>query len=171
MENARRTKILLAALITGMSEIFGTFGVLLSILMVIFVLDWVTGIGAAISDNAKTRTDTEAKKHGLSSVLGIIGIMKKVGYMVTIVLSCLLDLFIHTTTQALQVNMPFRLFFGTIVCTWFILNEMISVLENLDRSGVELPAFLRKAIEILKINVDKQGNNAVKNLEKEIEKE
>lgn len=171
MENARRTKILLAALITGMSEIFGTFGVLISILTVIFVLDWLTGIGAAISDNAKVRTDSEGKKHGFQSIIGVIGIMKKVGYMVTIALSCLLDLFLHVTTEYLQVKMPFRLFFGTIVCTWFILNEMISVLENLDRSGVELPAFLRKAIEVLKINIDKQGNNAVNNLEKEIEKE
>jgi phage-related holin len=41
-------------------------------------------------------------------------------------------------------------FFGTLVTVWLILNEVVSILENLSEVGVPLPSFLKKITEKLK---------------------
>ena len=51
---------------------------------------------------------------------------------------------------SLQVNYCF----GMIVTIWLIINELISILENLKRLGIPLPDFLVKIVSRLKNNVE-----------------
>ena len=44
--------------------------------------------------------------------------------------------------------------FGLIVTVWLIINELISILENLARIDVPIPAFLTKIIEKLKTTIE-----------------
>ena len=48
-------------------------------------------------------------------------------------------------------------FFGLLVTIWLVLNECISILENISEIGVPLPAFLMKLIEKLKKTVENTG--------------
>ena len=44
--------------------------------------------------------------------------------------------------------------FGLIVTVWLIINELISILENLSKMDVPIPAFLTKIIKKLKTTVE-----------------
>lgn len=48
----------------------------------------------------------------------------------------------------LEVKISVNTLFGAVVCIWFILNEALFILENINRMGVKIPTFLRKAILI-----------------------
>lgn len=149
-----KIKIWLTTIIALMSEWLGMFGTLLVILIILFALDYLTAFLSALSKKAKARTEAEKKKQGLKSGLGIEGIKKKVGYMCLVGLACMVDGFVFATTDFLGIKLPFTMFFATLVTAWLALNEMISILENLDRSGVSLPPWLIKIICQLKINID-----------------
>ena len=45
--------------------------------------------------------------------------------------------------------------FGTLVVVWYVLNELLSIVENAGRMGAPLPEFLKKLISQLKDNVGK----------------
>ena len=44
--------------------------------------------------------------------------------------------------------------FGMLVLTWFILNELLSILENVARMGVDLPTFLLNALSSMKKEIE-----------------
>ena len=91
----------------------------------------------------------------LSSRIGVDGILKKVGYMVLVVVAMGVDYLIYSGLTAVNVPLPCQLWFGMLVTIWLIINEMISILENLGNIGVPIPAFLRKIIGRLKNTVEK----------------
>ena len=50
-------------------------------------------------------------------------------------------------------------YIGVIVVIWFIINELISILENLAIIGVPLPKFLTSLIHKLKVAVEGKVNS------------
>ena len=46
-----------------------------------------------------------------------------------------------------------------IITVWLIINELISILENLGEMGVPLPSFLTSMIKTLKSKVEEQGRH------------
>lgn len=113
------------------------------VLLVFMILDYGTGMVKAW----RTRE--------LSSRIGVDGILKKVGYMVLVVVAMGVDYLIYSGLTAVNVPLPCQLWFGMLVTIWLIINEMISILENLGNIGVPIPAFLRKIIGRLKNTVEK----------------
>ncbi|WP_103241501.1 phage holin family protein [Acetatifactor muris] len=61
----------------------------------------------------------------------------------------------HVSTLGLKYSS--NTFFGLIVTIWFIINEILSILENTGRMGCELPAFLKKILVELKKNINDKG--------------
>ena len=62
----------------------------------------------------------------LSSRVGVKGIVKKVAYL------------------------------AMMISVWLIINELLSILENLGRLGIPLPDFLVRAVERLRDGVDRR---------------
>lgn len=58
-------------------------------------------------------------------------------------------------------SMPANTFFGLLVAIWFLLNELLSILENVGRAGTPLPGFLQKLIAALKHTVEGKGDEIV----------
>lgn len=55
----------------------------------------------------------------------------------------------HVTCPCLlEVKISVNTLFGAVVCIWFILNEALFILENINRMGVKIPTFLHKVILI-----------------------
>lgn len=115
------------------------------VLLVFMILDYATGMVRAW------------RARELSSKVGVDGIIKKVGYMVLVVVAMGVDYLIYSGLTAVNVPLPCQLWFGMLVSIWLIINEMISILENLGKIGVPIPEFLKKIIGRLKNTVEKTG--------------
>lgn len=124
------------------------------VLLVFMVLDYATGMVKAW------------RARELSSRAGVDGIVKKVGYMVLVVVAMGVDYLIWSGLTAVNVLVPCQLWFGMLVSIWLIINEMISILENLGKIGVPVPNFLITIIEKLKISTEKKAESEEKKDEK-----
>lgn len=100
-------------------------------------LDYISGILAAVVCGE------------LSSRIGIRGIMKKLGGCVVIAVAVIVDE-ILTKAAYFGIGENFSGMLASVVVLWLILNELISILENLGRANVPLPPFLKKAIAQLR---------------------
>lgn len=98
-------------------------------------------------------------KRELSSRVGVLGIVKKVAYLLAIAVAIVADWVVQTAGAEIGIDFGGFYFFGLLVTIWLVLNECISILENLSEIGVPLPAFLLKLIEKLKKTVENTGEN------------
>ena len=69
-----------------------------------------------------------------------------------------LDYLITAALVKIGVNFNVNYFFGLMVTIWLIINELLSILENLGELGVPLPGFLVKSIKSLKNTVDEKAD-------------
>lgn len=108
------------------------------ILVCIMIIDYITGMISAWV-NAE-----------LSSKKGIIGIVKKICYLFAIAAAMGIDWLIYSGMTQIGIQLDYTIFFGVLVTIWLIINEIISILENLAKIGVPLPKFLVNVIKRLK---------------------
>lgn len=64
------------------------------------------------------------------------------------------DYIIIMISKDLGFNMPVSAFFGLLVAVWYILNELLSIIENAGRMGANVPDWLCKYIAVLKDKID-----------------
>lgn len=132
----------ISAVITGLLYYFGIVAVPVIMLIVSMIIDYITGMLSAWF-NAE-----------LSSKKGIKGIVKKVSYLALVAVAMIVDWLICCGLQQINVDIKYSVFFAVLVAVWLIINELISVLENLSRMGVPIPNFLKKIVNRLKNTVD-----------------
>ena len=115
--------------VTGTTFIYlvGGIDVALTCLLVAIVLDYISGMIKAF----------ETKQ--LSSKVGLKGILKKVGVLIVVMLSVLIDR-VAGDTGAIR----------TLVIYYFVANEGLSILENLGQADVPIPQSIKKALKALK---------------------
>jgi len=94
----------------------------------------------------------------LSSRIGLKGIIKKVCYLLVVCVAAVVDWLITSGLGAVGINIDVNFCFGVIVTIWFIINECISILENLAILGVPLPPFLTGMVHKLKVAVESKTN-------------
>jgi len=123
------------------------FGALIpaaGVLAAVMCIDYITGVAAAWMSN------------NLSSKAGIKGIVKKVCSLCLVAVGIVLDYVITYAGEQLGTSLDPGFLFGLVVSAWLILNECISILENLGNVGVPLPNFLVKAVNRLRDTVEKE---------------
>ena len=116
----------------------------LIVLIVVMIIDYLSGMAQAYV----SRT--------LNSRIGIVGILKKVGYLATVAVAIIADYIISEALMLLGTNIKLSYYIGLVVTIWFIINELISILENLAEIGTPIPKFLKKIIKRLKVTVEKK---------------
>lgn len=107
---------------------FGIWPESLTLLLAAMGIDYVTGVVAAIKE-----------KKGLSSEIGSWGLAKKGLMLLVIMLAHRIDVLLVSEDMVMGASIYF-----------YLANELISITENLGRSGVPLPDRLRDIIEVLK---------------------
>ena len=148
-ENA--ISIIFAALAAGISAYLQIIAIPMIVLLAVMVIDYITGMSAAYA-NAE-----------LSSKKGVTGILKKVGYIALVCVGIAADYLINHALTGIGIDNPVKMFFGLLVAIWLIINELLSILETLERLGVPIPKFSIKLIEKLKITVEtKSGGDESK---------
>ena len=117
----------------------------LIVLVAVMIADYISGIGAAWVTGT------------LSSRTGVLGIIKKLGYLIAVGVAVVVDYIIHTAGAGTGMDLGSFHIFGLLVTVWLILNECISILENLSEIGVPLPGFLVAIVRKLKKSAEKTG--------------
>ena len=116
-----------STLLTTVVYFLGGLDIALKTLLILIVLDYLTGLCKAIVNKQ------------LNSTVGIKGIIKKIGYLIIVALAVVLDR-ITGDTGAIR----------TLVIYFFVANEGISIVENWGSIGLPLPKKITEVLEKLK---------------------
>lgn len=138
---------LLAAAGGAIVSFFVQMPPLVWILIAVMSIDYVTGlILAALGRSTKTENGY------IASHAAFIGLMKKAGILLVILLASLVDMAVSHGA-----GIQFEAVMGAC-CLWFIASEGFSVLENVAQMGVPVPKVLMKVLEIMKEKGDVPDN-------------
>ena len=141
----------LAAAGAFLSDRLGILYPVLCMLAFMMVIDYMTGMLASKNEAIDHPGDSA---YGWSSKKGAKGIIKKVGYLCVIAVAMVVDYVIVTVSGTLGFTMPASAFFGLLVTVWYLLNELLSIIENAGRMGAAVPEWLLKYIAVLKDKID-----------------
>ena len=117
----------LACIGTTFIYLIGGMDIAMTCLLIAIALDYISGLIKAY----------ECKV--LSSKIGMRGIIKKVGVLLVVMLSVLIDR-VTGETGAIR----------TLVIYYFVANEGLSIAENLAEAGIPIPKSIKKALKALK---------------------
>lgn len=116
-----------STLLTVVAYFLGGWDNALKTLILVMALDYITGICKAI------------KQKKLNSKAGLLGFLKKFGYLVIVALAVVID---HLSGETGVVR--------TMVIYFFIANDGLSILENWGAIGLPLPKKIFELLEQLK---------------------
>ena len=130
-------KLLIIALGTGFTWLFGVWDIPLIVLVVFMVLDQLTGVIRGYVNKE------------LSSDVGLKGIARKCVILIVLIVAVMLDRLLNTGSWM----------FRTMVAYFYIANEGISLLENCASLGAPIPEKLKHALIQLKEGKKKEPVN------------
>ena len=148
-------------MIQGTLSAIGAFlsaklGILFPVLMILagmMVVDYISGMMASKVEAIEHPDNPE---YGWSSKKGAKGIAKKVGYLCVIAVAMTVDWLILHVAGMIGVAVSAKALFSLLVAVWYILNELLSIIENAGRMGANVPDWLRSYIAVLKRKIDDQ---------------
>ncbi len=137
----------LSAAVGGVvGAIGGAWSGVLTCLLILNVVDYVSGVICAIAGRS-------AKSEGghLSSTAGFVGLAKKMFIWFIILMTTCVDRYVIGSGTSCQ----------TAAALFYVANEALSILENCALMELPIPAFLRKLLEVLKEKNDHGGEDVV----------
>lgn len=145
---------LIAVALGGLSAYMRVMFVPLVVLIGVMVVDYMSGMLKAWGNEE------------LSSKVGLKGIVKKLCYLMLVCVAGVVDWLLWSGLRQVGISLDFGFCFGLIVTIWLIINECISILENLDALHVPMPKFLKNVVKHLKNAVEVKGDKAAESEEK-----
>ena len=140
-----------SAIIVGISELFSGQRVLFLGYLILNVVDFITGTIKARMNKLE------------SSSKGLIGIIKKIGYWILILITFLASYMLANIGDMINIDIDFVILFGWFTLGCLIINEFRSILENLSELGIKLPDFLIKGLETIQHIIEKETEEINKN--------
>lgn len=147
MEKENAMQGIISIVIAGVSAYFQIIAIPLIMLTVVMLIDYVTGMVSAYNHKE------------LSSRKGLAGIFKKLGYFCLVAVGITTDYIVCSALSSIGITSEVTMVFGLIITIWLIINELISILENLAKMEVPIPDFLVKIISRLKNSVENKAND------------
>lgn len=129
------------------------FGLLSSWLGVLAVPVYVL-VGCNVMDYATGLLAAHRRGQKVSSYIGVLGIAKKVCMWLLIAVGAVVDWLLLYAGGQLGVDIHLPMLVASLTAVWLIVNEVISILENIGDTGVPLPGFLTKIVEGLKSKIE-----------------
>ncbi len=152
--------------IQGTVSVMGAYlsaklGMLLPVLLILaamMTIDYISGMTASKVEAADHPDDPN---YGWSSKKGAKGIAKKAGYLFVVAVAMAADYLTLKVAAAIGIAVSAKAIFGLMVTVWYILNELLSIIENAGRMGAPIPEWLKKYIAVLKDKIDNTDHEAV----------
>lgn len=116
-----------SVILTTIVYLIGGVDIALQSLLIVIVIDYLTGIASAIYNKE------------LSSRIGFKGIIKKFSYLLVVALSVVID---NLLGQSGLIR--------SLVIYFFVANDGLSIIENMAEMNVKLPQKLIDALEQIK---------------------
>lgn len=132
-----------AAIFGAVSAWLGGLAIPVYILVFSNICDYATGMAAS-----HFRGET------INSYTGIQGIAKKVCMWLLIVVGAMVDWLLAFCGESCGLSIHLPMMAAGMVAVWLIINEIISILENIEDIGVTLPNFILKILELMKNEIE-----------------
>ena len=118
----------------AIASLFGGWNGAMTTLVILMLIDYVTGIIVA----GVFHNSTKCSGGALSSAVGFKGICRKFVILLIVVVACRVDLLLDTNI------------IRDATCIGFCANELVSITENAGLMGIPLPRKLVEAVEVLR---------------------
>lgn len=141
---------LTASLISGLAASFwGIYGPVIACVLVAIYMDVVSGLVASMAAGEK-----------ISSQVGWIGFWKKMALILALDFGIFMDSFIPILLGTISLELPFTMPIGMIVGCYIVINEAISIIENINKAApTALPKWIKKMLEGTGKTIDDGGSS------------
>lgn len=132
----------ISSVVGAFFSFFGILAIPLALLIPCNIIDYFTGMAASKVMGIKITSDMSYR-----------GIVKKVMMYVLIFVGFGIDNMMNYVTSTLHIDMVLPLLFSAIIASWLVINELISITENCEKIGMDIPLlapvlrFIQKKIE------------------------
>lgn len=148
MKNAY-IKWILSIIMGAISTFAEKYQAIICFVMIAIVFDTITGIVAA-----------KANEEKITSKKGYMGFWKKVSLICALGFGFLLDYFIPYCASNLNLSIKPTALFGMIFGCYIVINECISILENINKANPNiLPSWVSRLLINVKDQIDKKGES------------
>ena len=142
-----KIKVTVIAVVSALMSWLGILAVPVFLLVGCNLIDYFTGLCAA-----KYRTEE------INSYKGIRGIIKKVCMWLLVLIGAWIDILINYTIECAGVGLTITFVVATVVAVWLVVNEIISILENMIDIGVNMPPFLMPIVKYIRKQTEAKMN-------------
>lgn len=142
-------KVGITVLGTALFSWLGLVAVPFLLLVMLQIIDYATGLCAA-----KYRSEK------ISSYKSFRGIVKKICMWLLVVVGGVLDWIVTYAAENMGINLGVSFVVACVVCVWLMVNEIISILENMTDIGVQFPPFLLKIAQHIRSKSEETGNGS-----------
>lgn len=125
--------IVSVSLLSSIIMVLGGWDTHLTVLIAFMIIDFILGVLCAILSKSN-----KTKNKNLNSSIMVIGIIKKVGMLICVIIGNYCDILFNVNICR------------NCVIISFILNELLSCIENLGIIGIPMPKVFNKIIDMLK---------------------
>lgn len=148
IEELNEAQAFLIVILSVVMNFLGILAIPVFLMVGCNIIDYITGLMAA-----------KYRDEQLDSYKGIKGITKKVCMWLLVVVGVFVDELIKYTTQAIGLDVRIPFVVATLVAVWIVVNEIISILENMIDIGIDLPPFLMPLVKRIKKEVENAGED------------
>ena len=145
VEQANYIKAIFTAVFAFLSALLGVLAVPVILLVVCNLIDYATGLMAS-----------KYRAQDINSYKSIRGIFKKVSMWLLVVVGAIIDEMLLYASTSIGWKSPVTFLVACVVAMWLICNEIISILENIQDMGVNIPAFMQPLVKHIRSQVEDQ---------------
>ena len=146
MKRMDKIKTTIAAAASAFFSFFGLLAIPLLLLAPCQLIDWFTGIAAS-----------KVQSIEIESKISFAGIVKKVCMYLLIFVGWVLDMLIAYAITNMHIDIVLPNIVACTVAVWLVLNELISITENISVLGINVP-FLSPIMRLIKSKVEDTVN-------------
>ena len=143
------TKIGVSAILGLGASFFGAYAPIFACVIIAIVFDVVTGL-----------VKSKVKGIPISSESGTIGFWRKMALFLALFFGVFLDVFFPILLGTVDITLPFKMPIGTVVGCYIVINESISIIENINQAAPNsLPSWIKKLLKGAGDSIDKGGQD------------
>ncbi len=146
VKHVDKTQTWITIAVSAVMDFLGILAIPVFLMIGCNLIDYVTGLMAS-----------KYRQEQLNSYKSMRGIAKKVCMWLLVVVGAMVDVLIKYATQTMGLSIQIPFIIATLVAVWIVVNEIISILENLVDIGIDLPPFLMPIVKRIKKEVEEVG--------------